>query len=161
VDACSDIAEKLISVGQPMLAPHASVLSTSGDTSEGAYVVTSGAVALALMSVDGVTLWTRRLVPGSVFGLAAAINGNSQTLGAVADEDSSLVFVERARLLHAMRTDTVLGNEILGQMSLELIGVRRKMAMLNGPPSAAPELLASAKLRLGCDSCCPGVRMRR
>jgi CRP-like cAMP-binding protein len=134
VDACRDIAEKLMGVGHPMLAPRASVLFTSGDTSEGAYLITSGAVALALMNEDGVTLWTRRLAPGSVFGLAAAISGNSQVLCAVTDEDSSLVFIERETLLHSMRTDTALGNEILRQMSLELIDVRRKMAMLNGKP---------------------------
>jgi CRP-like cAMP-binding protein len=142
MNVASETAEKLISVGQPMIAPRSSVLFTSGDTSEGAYVLISGAVTIALLNEDGVTLWIRRLVPGSIFGVAAAINGNSQILWAITDEDSELVFVERDTMLEAMRTDTALGNEIVRAMSLEVIDARRKLAMLNGkPPSDISRVL--------------------
>jgi CRP-like cAMP-binding protein len=135
MNVTSETAEKLISVGQPMLAPRSSVLFTSGDTSEGAYVLISGAVAIALLNEEGVTLWIRRLVAGSIFGVAAAIRGNSQVLWAITDEDSELVFVDRETLLETMRTDYSVGNEILRLMSLEVIDARRKLAMLNGKPA--------------------------
>ncbi|MGH9524243.1 MAG: cyclic nucleotide-binding domain-containing protein, partial [Terriglobales bacterium] len=95
--------ERLAEAGQSMFVPRASVIFTPGDTAEGAYVIMSGRVRLAIAPDNRAPVWSRTLVPGSVFGLAAAINGNTQILSATAEEDSVLIFVERSALIAAMR----------------------------------------------------------
>ena len=122
--------QKLISAGHAMLVSRDEVIFASGDVSDGAYILLEGEVCLALMNEDGTSLWARTLVPGAVFGLAAAIQGESQLMCAIAKEDSALCFVRRDALVESMRTDTALGNEVLRMMSLEVIDARRKLAML-------------------------------
>ena len=68
-------AEKLIAVGNPLLAPRGSILFTSGDTAEGAYLLLEGRAVITLVTVDGRELWSRPVEPRSFIGLAAAING--------------------------------------------------------------------------------------
>ena len=140
MNIAGNIAEKLIALGHPMLAPSASVLFRSGDTSDGAYLLVAGRVDLSLLNREGTTLWSRQLESGSLFGLAAAIKGSCQELCACTDADSSLVFVQRESLLQMMRSDLSVGNEVLRLMSLELIDARRKLAMFNGSVPPQPRL---------------------
>jgi len=124
--------EVLREFGTQMIAPPCSVILDVNESSEGAYLVTSGSVRLSLVNTDGVPLWSKTVGEGAMLGLPSAIADEPQVLKAEAIQPTELTFIERAKLLKLLKDNPQIGTEILALLSAEVREVRRKWTMLKG-----------------------------
>ncbi len=122
--------EHLREFGRPMCAPRHAVILDAGETSEGAYLVTSGRVRLSLPDEDGTPLWSRVLGKGAILGLPSAIAGELQSLKAEAIEPTGLTFVESHKLAKLVKDNPEFASEILEALSVELRELHRRWSML-------------------------------
>ena len=94
----------------------------------GIFLVKSGKVSLRLEGADEKPLLDRTAGPGAVVGLPATLSRSRYSLTAVTAEPSKLAFVEREALLKAIRTNPVLGMELMRTLGEEIISMRRVLA---------------------------------
>ena len=77
-----------------------------GDPSSGANIVVSGRVRIGTMSEDGREVTLGVLGPGDVIGEMSVLDGEDVSADATALEDCVLLFIERARFLRLLRSDS-------------------------------------------------------
>ena len=124
--------EHLRQFGRLMVAPPRSVILDVDVPCEGAYLVTSGSVRLSLLSDVGTSLWSRTVGEGAILGLPSAIAREPQRMKAEAIQPTELTFIEREKLAKLVKDNSVIGAEVVAQLSAELADVRRKWSMLAG-----------------------------
>lgn len=72
------------------------VLFSRGDEADAAYIVTRGAMAIEVMSVDGRALRLATLHRGELFGELALVDGGTRTADARSQETTELIRLEKA-----------------------------------------------------------------
>lgn len=107
-----------------------SVLYQQGQRALGAYFLCEGAVAVSLHGVDGSSLWSRTLRPGSVMGIPATLMQEEHELTALALQRSVTWYLDQSTLAAAMQKDPAVAGEVLSILSYEVAELRRKIAML-------------------------------
>jgi len=130
-----------------------------GDPSSGANIVVSGRVRIGTMSEDGREVTLGVLGPGDVIGEMSVLDGEDVSADATALEDCVLLFIERARFLRLLRSDSDL---CLRLMAVLCRRIRRSNAALED--MALLDLgarLARLLLRLAQDYGAPAGRGTR
>ena len=122
--AVSDLAARLEPLGVKRHESGGTVLFKQGEAARGAYVVLSGRVDVCLRA----TRWKRLLgytaEPGAIVGLPATISDEGYSLTAITLEPCELVFISREDVLAILRTDPVLGTELLEVLAREVHRLR-------------------------------------
>jgi CRP-like cAMP-binding protein len=101
--APSELRLALEEIGSTVEKPKKSVLFRRGDKAVGVFLVRRGKVSLSL---DGTSVVSRTLGPGSLLGLPATLSGRAYSLTATAAEDCQLDFIRREAVLRVLREDT-------------------------------------------------------
>ena len=101
-----------------------SILFRRGDKAVGVFLVRKGKVRLSL---DGTSVASRTLGPGSVLGLPATLNQRPYSLTATIAEDCQLDFVDQEAVLRLLREDTFVCFQALQILGSEISDMRRVM----------------------------------
>jgi CRP-like cAMP-binding protein len=98
------------------------------DPPQGAYLVASGRVHLALLDDEGNALWSRMVGQGAILGLASALGNEPQVFRAVAIEPTEMAFIERDRLAKLVRDNPAIGTEIVAFLKRRINGRAAQVA---------------------------------
>jgi len=121
--AFPDIQEALLDEAAPRIEPAGVVLFRRGQPALGIFLVRTGSVRLHFDCPGGIGSYSAA-GPGSILGLPATFSGSAYSLTAVTREKCQLAFIERERLLQAVRNNTELCMELLGVLGEEVISAR-------------------------------------
>ena len=105
-----------------------SILFRRGDPSVGVFLVRKGKVSLSL---DGTSVASRTLGPGSLLGLPATLNGRPYSLTATVAEDCQLDFISREVVLRVLRENTLVCFQALQILGSEISDMRRALDKLS------------------------------
>jgi len=101
-----------------------SILFRRGDKPVGVFLVRQGRVSLSL---DGTSVASRTLGPGSVLGLPATLNRRPYSLTARVTEDCRLDFIGCEAVLRLLRENTFVCFQALQILGSEISDMRRAM----------------------------------
>jgi len=121
--APDELKRQLEIVGSRIQKERGSFLFRRGDEDRGVFLIAQGAVLLGLGN-DLPGFPARRLGPGSVVGLPAALSDMPYSLTAEVLENSELVYVHRQRLLDLLREKPELCFHVMAILSEELAQTR-------------------------------------
>ena len=93
------------------------------------FLIRKGKVRLDL---DGTSIASRTLGPGSLLGLPATLNQKPYSLTATAIEDCRLDFIDRDAVLQLLRENTFVCFQALQVLGTEITDMRRAMSV-SGP----------------------------
>jgi len=125
----------LQAIGSSAEKPKNSILFRRGDKCLGVFVVRKGKVSLSL---DGTSVASRTLGPGSVLGLPATLNQRPYSLTATVVEDSRLDFIGQDAVLRLLRENTLVCFQALQILGSEISDMRRAMdELVHSKPHAA------------------------
>jgi len=96
------------------------VLFQQGEESKGVFLLVEGKARLSLIVQHRRRVPFRVVGPGYLLGLPSAILGTPFIYSAELLEDSKIVFVERDRLLHFLRSHTDLCFDVVRLLGMEL-----------------------------------------
>jgi len=126
LSAADELRSQLEHVAGTLLRPRGSVLFVRGDPGTGVYLVRRGLVVLSLGSGAPKRL-ARRLGPGSLIGLPAALSGKTYSLTAEVSEDAELGFISREAFLEILRQDPSLCFHVMDILSEQISAMRSLM----------------------------------
>ena len=121
--APEELKRQLEVVGAPIQKERGSFLFRRGDEVSGIFLIRQGAVQLGLER-DLPGFPPRRLGPGSVVGLPAALSNTPYSLTAEVLDNSEFVYLQRERLLDLLREKPELSFHIMAILSEELAQTR-------------------------------------
>jgi len=127
----SRIQEALLAQSEFRVEPAGIVLFRRGEAAFGIFLVQTGSVSLRLEGDGEATILDRIADPGSIVGLPGTLSGPSYSLTAVTLEPCQLAFIEREKLLSAIKKDSDLGMELMRALGDEIISMRK---VLVSPP---------------------------
>lgn len=115
-----ELLKALEPLAEPVSAMSEDLLVRQGAPCSGIYVVQTGLVRLSILSQDGYEIFKRLLGPGCVIGLPATLCSTPYTFSARCQTGCTLQFVAASAFLNFMRTQPMLGMEIVRLMGQEL-----------------------------------------
>lgn len=95
-------------------------LFQQGDSSDSAYIVRTGAVAIVLITHDGRELAINEMKPGDCFGELSLLTGLPRSAGAVAWVSSELVVIPRQEFLVELEREPALTRRLLETLAMQL-----------------------------------------
>ncbi|MGE5109927.1 MAG: Crp/Fnr family transcriptional regulator [Acidobacteriaceae bacterium] len=107
-------------LAEPTGALSEDLLVRQGAPCHGVYIVQTGLVRLSILSQDGREIFKRLLGPGCVIGLPATLCSTPYTFSAHCQTGCMLQFVAASAFLDFIRTQPMLGMEIVRLMGREL-----------------------------------------
>ena len=124
--------------------PKGQILFFQDDPGEAAYVVVDGTIGIVLTTPDGRELVINEMHSGDCFGELALLQGEPRSAGAVAREDSTVVWIPRREFLAQVEAEPKLMRQLLETMAdrLRNSGERESaLAFLNANARLARFLL--------------------
>lgn len=137
---------KYISKGQ--------ILFLQGDRGDAAYIVYEGVIAILFSTSDGRELVINEMRPGECFGELALILDEPRSAGALAREDSQVVWIPREAFIAQMEAEPKLVRNLLETIASRLVnsGERESaLAFLHAPARIAQFLIQRAEEEEGQD----------
>jgi len=122
--APSELRLALQAIGSSIAKSKKSILFRRGDKPVGVFLVRKGKVSLSL---DGTSVASRTLGPGSVLGLPATLNRRPYSLTAMATEDCRLDFIRREAVVRLLHENTFVCFQALQILGSEISDMRRAM----------------------------------
>jgi CRP-like cAMP-binding protein len=92
----------------------------------GIYIVQSGLARVSILADDGREIFKRLLGPGCVIGLPATLCTTAYTFSAHCQGDCTFKFIRASAFLEFMRTQPLLGMEIVRLMGQELTEMNQR-----------------------------------
>ncbi|HEX4922425.1 MAG TPA: cyclic nucleotide-binding domain-containing protein [Candidatus Bathyarchaeia archaeon] len=121
-EAPNELRLALQAIGNSVGKSKESILFRRGDKPVGVFLVREGRVRLSL---DGTSVASRTLGPGSVLGLPATLNRRPYSLTATATENCQLDFIPREAVVRLLRKNTVVCFQALQVLGNEISDMRR------------------------------------
>lgn len=121
-----ELLKALEPLSEPVCALREDVLVRQGASCRGIYIVQAGFARLSILSPDGREIFKRLLGPGCVIGLPSTLCSTPYTFSAQCQTDCSVQFVAAGAFLEFMRTQPMLGMEIVRLMGQELTEMNEK-----------------------------------
>lgn len=123
------------------------ILFLQGDPGDAAYIVHQGIIAILFSTSDGRELVINEMRPGECFGELALILDEPRSAGALAREDSQVVWIPREAFLTQVEAEPKLMRNLLETIASRLVnsGERESaLAFLHAPARIAQFLLQRA-----------------
>jgi CRP-like cAMP-binding protein len=114
-------------MASPLSRPRNTVLFQQGDSPVGVYVVRKGTVRMSVKAGDSEVLM-RVAHAGSVLGLPGVLGNKPYSLTAITVQPTELGFVPADTLVQAIRTNPVLGLQVLQLLSEDVRAARGAIA---------------------------------
>ncbi len=136
--------ELLAQVSVVKRVPKGQFLFFQDDPGEAAYIVVEGTIGIVLTTPDGRELVINEMHSGDCFGELALLQGEPRSAGAVAREDSTIVWIPRREFLAEVEAEPRLMRQLLETMAdrLRNSGERESaLAFLNANARLARFLL--------------------
>jgi CRP/FNR family transcriptional regulator, cyclic AMP receptor protein len=116
----AELLQKLERYLEPKGYAEGEVIFLEGDLGDSLYVIDSGAVAIALVSSDGRELELAKLSDGDVFGELALLDGARRSAQARALTATTLLRLDRADFLRALRWDPRIAEALVVMLAQRL-----------------------------------------
>jgi len=123
--ASQELIDALVTLSVPVPCEEDCILFCQGYAPAGVYVVSGGAVKLAMVSVSGKLMFEVESGPGSVLGLPGVIANQAYSLTAVARQGSKIGFVTREKFTELMGCNPALSMRVLEVLAAEVRTARR------------------------------------
>ena len=142
-----EVLEILANVSHLKRVSKGQVLFFQGDPGDAAYLVHQGAIAILFSTSDGRELVINEMRPGECFGELALLLNEPRSAGALAREDSQVVWIPRDEFLAQVDAQPVLMRNLLETIASMLVnsGERESaLAFLHAPARIAQFLVQRA-----------------
>ena len=96
------------------------VIFKAGDPGDGIYVVKDGAVSIMAVVAHGESRPISKVLPGDLFGEMAVLDNTPRSAGAVAEEASTVYFIERGPLLELWERSPQLAAAVVREISKKM-----------------------------------------
>ncbi len=118
------LSPELLQALQPLSEPGGCLRNDTivrqGDHCRGIYVIQNGLARVSILANDGHEIFRRLLGPGCVIGLPATLCSTPYNFSAHCEADCTFRFVPAAAFLEFIRTQPMLGLEVVRLMGQEL-----------------------------------------
>lgn len=115
-----ELQKALEPISQAVGALRDDVIVRQGAECRGLYIVRKGLARISILADDGREIFKRLLGPGCVIGLPATLCSTPYSLSAQCQSDCSFRFIDAPRFREFIRTQPLLGMEIVRLMGQEL-----------------------------------------
>ena len=149
-----EVLEILANVSHLKRVSKGQVLFFQGDPGDAAYLVHQGTIAILFSTSDGRELVINEMRPGECFGELALLLDEPRSAGALAREDSQVVWIPRDEFLAQVDAEPILMRNLLETIASMLVnsGERESaLAFLHAPARIAQFLIQRAAEEGGQD----------
>lgn len=122
------LLQALEPLAEPVATPRDDLIVQQGTECRGIYIVQSGLARVSILADDGRESFKRLLGPGCVIGLPAALCSTPYTFSAHCQGDCTFKFIPASAFVEFMRTQPLLGMEIVRLMGQELTEMNQRRA---------------------------------
>lgn len=107
-------------LSEPVVSLRNEIIVRQGAECRGIYIIQNGLARVSIVTPDGREIFKRLLGPGCVIGLPATLCSTPYSFSASCEADCSLRFVAASAFLDFIRTQPMLGMEVVRLMGQEL-----------------------------------------
>ncbi len=123
-----ELAQALRERSSPIPCDTDRLLFRQDDPAVGVYLLEQGAVTLTMHSLDGRTIFSLEVLPGSLLGLPALVSDHPYSLSAVARAGAQVSFVTRTDFFAIMQTQPALCLKMLQVLAAEVRTARQAIS---------------------------------